>query len=228
LNFYFFHRARAVCYTIFMTMTTFAATSFLPNTIESMILRATIQDMNREITNIQGVVKIDSTRTASIQKIVRLIEQYNPMLDLDTKIAIADEVYIMSIRYDNLDVDLICATISHESAFTWQNDIVSPAGAMGLMQIMPDTGYFLSRHEGIAWTNARDVLFNPIYNIRLGCRYLSSLIDVYQIDGGLAAYNGGERQAARWLQSGRNNAVLVAETRNYIPAILKLYETYRN
>lgn len=118
---------------------------------ESMMFRATMRNIEREITHARGVIKADSTRTSSMQKIVRLIEHDNPTLDTETKLAISEEIYVMS---------------------------------MGLMQIMPDTGYFLRQHEGLPWTDARDVLFNPIYNIRLGCRYLSSLIDVYQIDGG--------------------------------------------
>ena len=72
------------------------------------------------------------------------------------------------------------------------------------------------------------MLFDPVRNIRMGCRYLSMLIEVYHIDGGLAAYNGGSDRAERWLASGRNDEVLFEETRGYIPAILKLYDTYKN
>ncbi len=98
---------------------------------------------------------------------------------------------------------------------------------MGLMQIMPPTGIFLSENEGIKWTQAEEILYNPIYNIRLGCRYLSSLIEMYQLDGGLAAYNGGPKRAAMWLASGRDDKILYEETRGYIPAILNLYENFR-
>lgn len=193
-----------------------------------MNVNATVRKIESDIQDLRSAVVIDSVRAGHLQKIYNIIDKYNPGLSNGDRFAIADEIYKMSIKYDNLDVDLICATISHESAFTWRSDVVSRAGALGLMQIMPNTGYFLSQHEGIPWTNARDVLFNPIHNIRMGCRYLSSLIDLYQIDGGLAAYNGGQTQAAKWLASGRDNTVLVAETRDYVPAILSLYETYRN
>ncbi|MFQ5641193.1 MAG: lytic transglycosylase domain-containing protein, partial [bacterium] len=125
-------------------------------------------------------------------------------------------------------IDLICATITHESAFTWDRSVTSPVGAMGLMQIMPETGYFLSKLEGVIWTTPEDILYNPTLNIRLGCRYLSRLIELYNLDDGLAAYNGGERQVVKWLASGRDNTVLFEETREYVPSILKLYNTYRN
>jgi soluble lytic murein transglycosylase-like protein len=54
------------------------------------------------------------------------------------------------------------------------------------------------------------------------------LIENYHLDGGLAAYNGGEYRAAKWLKSGRKNSVLAMETRGYVPAILKLYDNFRN
>ena len=69
---------------------------------------------------------------------------------------------------------------------------------------------------------------NAITNIRLGCRYLSSLIHAYEIDGGLAAYNGGERRAALWIKNNRQDeSILWEETRGYIPAVLRLYKQFR-
>jgi soluble lytic murein transglycosylase len=105
--------------------------------------------------------------------------------------------------------------------------VISGAGAMGLMQIMPVTGYFLSGAEGLFWTTPEEILFNPIFNIRLGSRFLSMLINQYGLDGGLAAYNGGEKQASIWLKNGKDNQYLFSETREYIPAVVKLYDAYQ-
>jgi soluble lytic murein transglycosylase-like protein len=173
-------------------------------------------------------VDIDSSKQQAIRKVLTIICQYNDGMQDDLKLAIANEIFRMSVKYENLDIDLICATITHESARTWEPTVVSHAGALGLMQIMPYTGYFLSKHEGVPWTNARQVLFDPVNNIRMGCRYLSRLIELYSVDGGLAAYNGGPRRAAMWLASGRNDQVLFEETRTYVPAVLKLYDTFKN
>ena len=148
-------------------------------------------------------------------------------MDDATKRTIADEICEATLKYDNLDVDLICATITHESAFTWNPKVVSRAGALGLMQIMPKTGRSLAKREGIEWTTSENVLFNPAVNIRLGTRYLSSLIELYEIDGGLAAYNGGSKRAARWLSKNRASGVLHEETQNYVPAVLSLYEEFQ-
>jgi soluble lytic murein transglycosylase len=144
------------------------------------------------------------------------------------KYEIAEEIYAMTKKYPVLNVDLLCATITHESAGTWDPEIISPAGAMGLMQIMPATGMFIAAYEGISWTSAQEILFDPIYNIRLGARYLSSLIELYDVDGGLAAYNGGEQRASLWIESGKMGGVLAKETQHYLPAIQRLYEEYKS
>ena len=94
---------------------------------------------------------------------------------------------------------------------------------MGLMQVMPATGMFIAHYEGITWTSPEEVLFNPIYNIRIGSRYLSTMISLYGLEGGLAAYNGGERRAALWVAEGSEMENLHPETREYIPAVLKIY-----
>jgi len=122
---------------------------------------------------------------------------------------------------------LICATITHESGRSWNPRVSSPAGAMGLMQVMPLTGRYISEVEGITWTSAEDILYDPILNIRLGCRYLSSMVRSYELDGGLAAYNGGERIAALWLKNNRADGILWNETSKYVPSVLKLYEEYK-
>jgi soluble lytic murein transglycosylase-like protein len=188
---------------------------------------AKMAHLERSLNNLKAAMNVDSVRQFQIQKIMALIEKYNPTLPSATKYEIADEIYRMAIKYPNLNVDLICATITHESALTWRVDIRSQAGAMGLMQIMPATGVLLAADEGIPWTTPGEILYNPILNIRLGCRYLSTLISLYELDGGLAAYNGGEKRAAMWLASGKDNRVLWEETRGYVPAVLKLYEQFQ-
>ncbi|MGH7453862.1 MAG: lytic transglycosylase domain-containing protein [bacterium] len=147
--------------------------------------------------------------------------------DTSETCGIIAEIYEMSRKYSRLDVELICATITHESGRTWNPEAISPAGALGLMQILPTTGIYLAKVEGLVWTSAESILFDPIYNLRLGCRYLAELISTYGVEAGLAAYNGGDRQAKLWLQGGRANQLLHAETAYYVPAVLRIYEEYR-
>jgi len=181
-----------------------------------------------EVAQAHSLVQVNEKYEANVQKIAAIVRRYNPKLSAQRVQAISREIYDMSLKYENLDPDLICATITHESARTWDSTVVSAAGAMGLMQIMPATGAYLAELEGIQWTSAEEILFNPIYNIRLGCRYLSMLIEAYEVDGGLAAYNSGPKRAELWLASNRNNQVLYRETRGYIPAVLRLYDQFKN
>lgn len=211
---------------ILITCISTVSFSFKFSTVDETLLKMT--QLERTIQDIHAAIKIDSTRHYKIQKIITIFNQYNEKMPHIRKYEIAEEIYKMSVKYSNLDIDLICATITHESALTWNPQIVSQAGAMGLMQIMPTTGIYLCQYEGLIWTSADDILFNPIYNIRLGCRYLSSLIHAYEVDGGLAAYNGGEKRAALWVKNNRQDeTILWEETRGYVPAVLKLYKQFQ-
>ncbi|MBN1997097.1 transglycosylase SLT domain-containing protein [candidate division KSB1 bacterium] len=185
-----------------------------------------ITQMERTILGLRSTINIDAKRQYQIQKITHIIDLYNVDMPAHKKYEIAEEIYSMNEKYSNLNVDLICATITHESAGTWDPEIVSPAGALGLMQVMPTTGMFVATFEDIMWTSAEEILFDPIYNIRIGCRYLSSLIASYDVDGGLAAYNGGEHRAALWLGSGKAHGILAQETQEYVPAVTKLYSEF--
>ncbi|HDI51322.1 MAG TPA: lytic transglycosylase domain-containing protein [Bacteroidetes bacterium] len=187
-----------------------------------------INRIERIIKDLRAAKNIDKIRQANIQRVMKLISHYNSSMPANVKYKIASEIYEMSLKYTNLDVNLICATITHESAGTWDPKVTSEAGAMGLMQIIPSTGVFLAHYEDINWTSPEDVLYNPILNIRMGCRHLSTLIDLYGVDGGLAAYNGGEKRAAMWLAHNKAAGILWEETQTYIPAVLKLYQQFRD
>jgi soluble lytic murein transglycosylase len=190
--------------------------------------RHRVRELEQSLQQLRASLNADSIRQYHIQKVMAIIQMYNPEMPSSQRYEIANEIYNMTLKYTNLDVDLLCATITHETAGTWDPDIVSPAGAMGLMQIMPATGMFLASYEGLNWSSPEEVLFNPVYNVRLGARFLASQIDYYDVDGGLAAYNGGEKWAALWVKSGRDDRMLPRETREYLPAVLALYEEFAN
>ena len=185
-----------------------------------------LNQLNRQLSFYRQIMDLENQRNRSLDKILKIINYYNPDLHPATKIKVANEIYEMCIKYENLNIELVCATITHESARTWDPKIVSPAKAIGLMQILPITGKFLAKQEGYEFNNIEDILYDPIINIRLGCRYLSYLIEAYDVHGGLAAYNCGERWAEKWISSGQASGILPTETVNYVPAILKIYQEY--
>ncbi len=110
-----------------------------------------------------------------------------------------------------LDPKLMQAIISAESAFNPK--AVSRAGAIGLMQLMPDT----ARRFGI-----RDP-FDPIANLHGGARYLRWLIDKFSSTHlALAAYNAGEGAVMRY----NNQIPPYEETQTYVVRVLDFYDYY--
>jgi len=188
---------------------------------------AKMEKLEQALMDLRAAMNVDSIRQYEIQKIMAIIDRYNKDMPSHEKYDIANEIYNASVKYTNLDIDFICAVITQETGKTWDPKSISKAGARGLMQVMPATGMFLAKYEDITWTNPEEILLDPVYNIRIGTRYLSTLIGLYGVEGGLVAYNGGERLAARWLSSNKAKGILGKETRDYLSSVFKLYEEYK-
>ena len=103
---------------------------------------------------------------------------------------------------------LIRAVIRAESGFDPR--AVSPRGACGLMQLMPETAAILG---------VRD-LFNPRQNIHAGARHLRAMMERFRNDlpMALAAYNAGERPVASY-----RGIPPYPETREYVARVLRYY-----
>jgi len=108
---------------------------------------------------------------------------------------------VAEARRHELDLALVMAVMHVESRF--HNFAISPAGAVGLMQILPSTGEELARREGVPWRGSQTLL-EPSTNVRLGTAYLRELLDRYNGDvwAALAAYNWGPGHVDRRLQEG--------------------------
>ena len=130
-------------------------------------------------------------------------------------------------------VDLVQALMREESALDPR--AVSPAGAVGLTQLMLPTAREVARQLRLGRLGQAD-LAKPSLNIRLGSRYLGSLIR--RFDGSvalaLAAYNAGGGAVSRWLGERRNaeldefvEEIPIEETRGYVKRVLRSYAAYR-
>jgi membrane-bound lytic murein transglycosylase B len=93
---------------------------------------------------------------------------------------------------------------------------VSPQGAMGLMQIMPQTWFTLRRRYDLGTDP-----YDPRDNITAGAAFLRELHDRYGDHGFLAAYNAGPSRYEEYLASGH---ALPPETRSYIEAVAALID----
>lgn len=143
------------------------------------------------------------------------------------------DIVIREAREAGIDPLLVFALMRQESAFAAH--AVSPANALGLMQLLPSTADRMATQAGSAQP-AREDLFEPSVNIRLGVRYLSELSRLFAGNTALmlAAYNAGENAAQRWqsLVSRYDDDEMIEqisyrETRTYVKSVLRNLRTYR-
>lgn len=131
-----------------------------------------------------------------------------------------------SEKYD-IPVEVIYSVIKVESNFDITAE--SRAGALGLMQILPDTFLWLCerRKEKLDI----NLLFDPAVNIDYGVYYLRYLLDYYKGDMTLvyAAYNAGMGNVNKWLksQNGTLTYIPYEETRKYIDRITNTIDIYK-
>lgn len=126
---------------------------------------------------------------------------------------------------------LVSAVIRQESIFNPQ--IKSPAGAIGLMQIMPYTGKYIAKKLKSQFSV--DSLEIPAFNIKFGTYYLKELLDQFDENAilALASYNAGPHNAKKWKKrnAGEEMDLFVedigfTETRNYVKRVLGNLYTY--
>ena len=177
--------------------------------------------IENSINRISDMVVIQNQKYIIIEKIERIVKYENKAIDDREIHEIANEIYTQNLKYENLNIDLICATITQESR--WNSRALSPAGAKGLMQLMPYTASFLAEELGIKISSFEE-LYNSVINIKLGCKYLSLGVDFYGIEGGLVNYNAGPKWANHYKKTGE---IVPLETQNYVPSIIGYYKEYQ-
>ncbi len=143
------------------------------------------------------------------------------------------ELVLREAREVGVDPLLLAALIRQESAFV--PDIVSSAGAVGLMQVMPATGRDLARNQGVD-NFTTETLESPEINLHLGARFLIDQLERYGPDLPLvlSAYNAGPARANRWRTFPEATDLLrlteripFSETRGYVKNVTRnrrLYE----
>lgn len=161
------------------------------------------------------------------------------------KKALQKHLILTKLSYPRPDIDvdipieraLMLAITRQESEF--DREAESPAGAMGMMQLLPSSARYIARKIDMPYSRSR--LETPEYNITLGSHYLGRLIDAY--DGSyvlaIAAYNAGPGNVSKWVKlfgrpSNRPKEVInwveripFTETRNYVQRVLENLQVYR-
>jgi soluble lytic murein transglycosylase len=131
------------------------------------------------------------------------------------------------------DPALVYAVMREESAY--RPEVSSPAGALGLMQLIPPTADRIAGELGLTGFEPTR-LFDPSVNIRLGTFYLRSLVQRFAGSRPLAiaSYNAGPEAVTRWLDRDGSlppdvfvDSVPYGETRRYLRRVLRSYHMYR-
>jgi soluble lytic murein transglycosylase-like protein len=111
-----------------------------------------------------------------------------------------------------IDADLLKAIMKNESSFNPK--AVSPAGAQGLMQLMPGTAASLGVNNS----------FDPAQNIAGGAKYLKGLLTKYQsVPKAVAAYNAGPGAVDKY-----QGVPPYKETSQYVKKVMQSYQAYQN
>ena len=128
----------------------------------------------------------------------------------------------------DIDYAFLLAIIDSESRFAC--DLVSPQGAVGLGQMMPNTAERISKKAGLQYSKSR--LFEPRFNVSLSTRYLASLFSKFSTcELVAAAYNGGPGGANRyasWKRGDIGESNVPLETRKYVERVMLKYAEYKS
>ena len=148
------------------------------------------------------------------------------------------------LRYPNaFETPLKNAAKRHDISLSWlsglmrseslfMHDIRSPAGALGLMQVMPRTGRQTAKELNLKWRGNR-TLINPSTNIRIGSYYLAKQLNRFGHPAlATAAYNAGPHRVKRWMPDKPMPldvwvaSIPFTETRNYVQRVLTAQVIY--
>jgi soluble lytic murein transglycosylase len=137
-------------------------------------------------------------------------------------------------RATKLDPYLVAALINVESGF--RPDVVSRAGAVGLMQVKPSTANALARQASLPPSETASSMAQPGTNIHVGTRYLAYLERRYGGDQefALAAYNAGMTAADAWVKTARatgepfSKAITFPATLHYVDEVAAQAKVYRS
>ena len=145
------------------------------------------------------------------------------------------QMVIQSFVPKHVDPFLVAGLIREESLYSAR--VVSPVGAIGLMQLMPATAKKVARQLGLQDSDYDPQgLYEPEQNIQLGTYYLGQLLNEFQdnIIYSVAAYNAGPQAVKRWIaQNGQREPdefvelIGYRETRGYVKRVVGSYRIYR-
>jgi soluble lytic murein transglycosylase len=143
----------------------------------------------------------DDTNSATVQHIAKNMKAEGIKVNSGNIILAVQTVLKESLRY-GVDYRLILAIMKTES--NYRQNVISPDGARGFMQIQPSTALEIAKETGIPYSGLKD-LCDPQMNIRMGIYYISKMMDLFNdLPTALFAYNVGHNKAKRLMAEEKN------------------------
>ncbi|MGE4317773.1 MAG: lytic transglycosylase domain-containing protein [Deferribacterales bacterium] len=207
--FRFSNRAQTTLAALFISITVLVFGFLVMNVIYLTAIGSTVDKLSsesdigisyKEFSNSLENEKKRLSFASHVQNIKNILEIYRPNTGglnyMDMSYLIASESFEKGI-----DPYLVLAVIKTESSF--RRHVVSNKGAVGFMQILPGTAFYVSdMHDNIN-LESRSELFDPTKNIRIGISYLAYLLNKYDNQKyALIAYNMGPGNLNKMIKSG--------------------------
>jgi soluble lytic murein transglycosylase len=130
---------------------------------------------------------------------------------------------------------LVWSIMREESSF--RPAVMSSAGAMGLLQLMPETAERTAKRTGRKGLDDVEDLYEPAVNIAIGSAYLDRLVALFpgRLSAAIGSYNAGPTAVARWLEGGAGQKeddvwvedIPYGQTRKYVKRVLRSLNAYR-
>ncbi|HMK59645.1 MAG TPA: transglycosylase SLT domain-containing protein [Dissulfurispiraceae bacterium] len=214
----------------------------LPKRVEALESLGLRSEARAEITSITNK-NLPEQELACLSAHLGSINDFKTSISIITKLSYREyyhELYYPPAYFDiveeasktnEIDPLLVLSIMREESRFA--TDARSVAGALGLMQLMPQTATKIGRHAKISMGHPDD-LYDARINILIGTYYLKSLITHFNsVPLAVAAYNAGEEAVKGWVAAGEYSSqdefiedIPYDETRNYVKKVLTSYFEY--
>ena len=168
------------------------------------------------------------TRHDSVSVGASIIKSFRKNLDSAKVTELAEVIYEASRSHNQIEYPFLLAIVAAESRFN--SNAVSPAGAIGLGQLMPSTAERMAKQLNMPYDKSH--LYVPTYNMKLSVQYLARLFkrfdDVMMV---AAAYNGGIGGAInykKWVENELASDSVSKETIAYVGRVMDRYAKYSN
>lgn len=168
------------------------------------------------------------THKDSVSVGASIVKSFRKNMDSAKVTELAYVIYEASRLHDQIDYPFLLAIVAAESRFN--SNAVSPAGAIGLGQLMPSTAERMAKQLKMPYDKSH--LYVPTYNMKLSVQYLARLFkrfdDLMMV---AAAYNGGIGGAInykKWVENELASDSVSKETIAYVGRVMDRYAKYSN